>query len=462
MSVESETRFWDRYIEFLTRSHIKKEHQPWYVRHIERFIAKTRGVRLADHDANSVTAYLEELGRIRSLNSWQFSQHIKALEILYKEFLGTSWAVSFGWQYWKDAAKALDSQHPTIAREENPVDWKPSAIDKKKITPGTKKGNSHQALIDALRVAIRAENYSIRTERTYIEWVTRFLQFNGDNSLDTLNEIHVKDYLTYLAVKRNVSISTQHIALSAIVFLFRHVKQVPLGDFSDFIKSKRARRLPVVLTQSEMRSLLKTIEDPSFNLLASLLYGTGMRLMECIRLRVLDVDFGYQQIKVRNGKGGKDRVVPMPQYLISTLKQTIEKTRRIHNNDLADGYGEVYLPEALARKYPNAPREFGWQYVFPSSRLSADPRSGKIRRHHIHESALQKQVKKAAKTTQISKKVSCHTLRHSFATHLLESGYDIRTVQELLGHSDVSTTMIYTHVLNKPGISIQSPIDNLF
>ena len=461
MSSESETRFWDRYIKYLTQAHIKAEHQPWYVRHIERFIATSKGVKLADHDAQSVAAYLEDLGRSKFLKSWQFTQHIRALEILYKDFLAIAWAKSFSWQYWKDAARALDAAHPTIAREANPVELPTSKNDTLVVKITDSAGNDSR-VINALRVAIRAENYSIRTERTYIEWVQRFLKYSQGKSLLELNEVHVKEYLTYLAVKRNVAISTQQIALSAIVFLFRHVKQIPLGDFSDFIKSKRPRRLPVVLTQEEMKQLLHTIDDPTFNLMAGLLYGAGMRLMECIRLRVLDVDFGYRQIQVRDGKGGKDRVVPMPGYLREVLRRRIEETQHIHTLDLKDGYGEVFLPEALARKYPNAPREFRWQYVFPSTRLSADPRSGKIRRHHIHESALQKNIKNAANTLQLQKKISCHTLRHSFATHLLEAGYDIRTVQELLGHADVSTTMIYTHVLNTPGISVRSPIDQLF
>ena len=203
------------------------------------------------------------------------------------------------------------------------------------------------------------------------------------------------------------------------------------------------------------------MEDPTLNLMAGLLYGTGTRLMECIRLRILDVDFGYSQIQVRNGKGGKDRVVPIPSCLKDALQTRIHETEHTHRSDLENGYGEVFLPESLAKKFPKAPKELRWQYVFPSTRLSADPRSGKIRRHHIHESALQKQLKHASETLGLNKKISCHTLRHSFATHLLEAGYDIRTVQELLGHSDVSTTMIYTHVLNTPGVSIQSPIDQL-
>lgn len=227
------------------------------------------------------------------------------------------------------------------------------------------------------------------------------------------------------------------------------------------MRSKKPRRLPVVLSRDETHKLLLAIDNPTQRLMANLLYGCGLRLMECIRLRVYDIDFTYQQIFIRDAKGNKDRIVPLPQRLIDPLRGQIDKVKILLREDLAQGFGEVYLPDALARKYPNAAKELGWQYIFPSVQLSADPRSGKIRRHHVHENGLQKHIKKAARDAGIIKRVNCHCLRHSFATHLLEAGYDIRTVQELLGHADVSTTMIYTHVLNKPGVSVLSPLDRL-
>ena len=237
-----------------------------------------------------------------------------------------------------------------------------------------------------------------------------------------------------------------------------HVLNRPLGKLGDFVRAKRPKTLPVVMTKPEAISLLENL-DGVYYLMAALLYGTGMRLMECVRLRVKDIDFAYQQINVRQAKGNKDRVVPLPATLTEKLKQQLEVSKKLYQQDLQEGNCNVYLPDALATKYPKASREWIWQYVFPSKRLSVDPRSKTVRRHHIHENGLQKQVKKAAQIADISKQVKCHTLRHSFATHLLEAGYDFRTVQELLGHADVSTTMIYTHVMNKPGLSVKSPLD---
>ncbi len=246
-----------------------------------------------------------------------------------------------------------------------------------------------------------------------------------------------------------------------MVYFYRQVLKRPLGEFADFTKARTPRKLPLVLSRHEVKTLLAAISDPLFNLMAGLLYGTGMRLMECIRLRVQDIDFEYKKITIIQGKGGKDRFVPLPDIFIAPLREKIGRNQQIHANDLSSGFGSVYIPPALSRKYPNAAKEFRWQYVFPASKISVDPRSKTMRRHHIHESSLQKHIKKACDSLGMSKRVSCHTFRHSFATHLLERGYDIRTIQELLGHADISTTMIYTHVLNKPGVTITSPIDDL-
>jgi integron integrase len=267
-------------------------------------------------------------------------------------------------------------------------------------------------------------------------------------------------FLQHLAVERQVTASTQNQALNALVFLYQHILRQPLGDLDGFGRAKRPQRLPVVFTRPEVGKLLAHMHG-THGLMASLLYGTGMRLMDCIRLRVKDIDFAYHQIVVRDGKGQKDRVEPLPQRLVAPLQQHLGPVQRLHQADLAQGYGAVYMPHALARKYPQAPTEWGWQDVFPSARLSVDPRGGAIRRHHAHENGLHKAVKHAAQAAALTKPANCHSLRHSFATHLWENGYDIRTVQELLGHADVSTTMIYTHVLNRGGKGVCSPLDGL-
>jgi integron integrase len=280
---------------------------------------------------------------------------------------------------------------------------------------------------------------------------------------DRLTENDISAFLEFLVYKRNVSSSTQAQAqaLNALVYFFKSVLNKELSDDIIFARSKKPKRLPVVLSKDEVTLLFCQLKRPVHLLMANLLYGCGMRLMECIRLRILDIDFAYHQITIRDAKGKKDRVVPIPQRLSSRLHNQINDVKELHSEDIGEGFGSVYLPDALARKYPNAAKEFKWQYVFPSIRITADPRTGKVRRHHIHENGLQKQIKQATEMAVINKRVSCHVLRHSFATHLLENGYDIRTVQELLGHADVSTTMIYTHVLNKPGVTVTSPFDVL-
>lgn len=318
----------------------------------------------------------------------------------------------------------------------------------------------HQEILKQLLMVIRQRGYSIRTEQTYESWVSRFIAYSNNRNPLTLDANDVVSFLQYLAVRRNVAASTQNQALNALVFFYGQVLQQPLGDMGNFIRAKRPKKLPVVLTQSEIQQLLIQMKGKQW-LMASLLYGTGMRLMDCVRLRVQDIDFEYRQIVIRDGKGQKDRVVPLPERLMEPLKTNLLEVRELHNEDLSNGHGEVYLPGALARKFPQAAKEWGWQYVFPSVRLSVDPRTGKVRRHHIHENGLQKAVKKASSLTGITKRVNCHALRHSFATHLLENGYDIRTVQELLGHADVSTTMIYTHVLNRGGQGVRSPLDSI-
>jgi len=270
----------------------------------------------------------------------------------------------------------------------------------------------------------------------------------------------INRFLTHLAVEGKVSASTQNQALCAILFLYKNVLQIDPGEFGDVVWAKKPKRLPVVFTKEEVRLVLHQLSGVKW-LMANLLYGAGLRLIECLRLRVMDIDFGYNQITIRDAKGQKDRITILPQRLMSPLKKHIEKRKKLHDADLKLGFGSVYLPNAISRKYLYADKEWCWQYIFPASKLSTDPRSGVKQRHHISEKMLQRAVKEAIRKANIAKSASCHTLRHSFATHLLENGYDIRTVQELLGHKDVKTTMIYTHVLNKGGFGVRSPIDFL-
>ena len=313
-------------------------------------------------------------------------------------------------------------------------------------------------LLDQVRDVIRRKHFSIRTEQTYVDWIKRYIFFHGKRHPNEMAEAEITAFLTHLARAGKVAASTQNQALSALLFLYREVLQQNIGWLDQVERAKRPARLPVVLTKDEIRRLFAHLHGTN-RLMAGLLYGSGLRLMECMRLRVKDVDLGYLRITVRDGKGGKDRITMLPVNAAKPLERHLQKMKAQHEQDLEDGFGSVYLPDALERKYPNAAREWMWQYVFPSSRLSIDARSGVRRRHHVEESSLQLGIKRAVRASGIQKPATCHTLRHSFATHLLENGYDIRTVQELLGHKDVSTTMIYTHVLNRPGIGVKSPLD---
>jgi integron integrase len=307
---------------------------------------------------------------------------------------------------------------------------------------------------------MRLKHYSLRTEHAYLGWIKRFILASGKRHPKDLGAAEVERFLTSLAVERNVAAGTQNQALAALLFLYRDVLDLDLPWLQTIVRAKRVVRVPVVLSTEEVTRLLTMLEGRDW-LLAALLYGTGMRLMECMRVRVKDMDFARNSIVVREGKGGKDRRVPMPQRLVEPLRLQLERTLAIHRNDVALGHGAVWLPQALARKYPAAAREPGWQYVFPAERLSQDPRSEMTRRHHLDEQVLQRAVRRARIAAGIVKPATCHTLRHSFATHLLESGADIRTVQELLGHADISTTQIYTHVLNRGGVGALSPLDRL-
>ncbi len=317
---------------------------------------------------------------------------------------------------------------------------------------------SKSPLLEKVRAAIRIRHYSLRTEQAYIHWIRRFILFHNKRHPDDMGETEISAFLSDLAVNRKVAASTQNQALSAILFLYQKVLDRKLEWLDEVVRAKRPRHLPVILTRDETHQLLSDIPGTN-GLITRLLYGTGMRKMECLRLRVQDIDFDYRQICVRSGKGDKDRVTMLPVSLAEPLHQQLDKARKIHNLDLEEGYGETALPFALSRKYPHAGREWRWQYVFPATRRSVDPYSGQVRRNHWFDTNVSRSIREATRRLGITKRVGVHTLRHSFATHLIENGYDIRTVQELLGHKDVRTTQIYTHVLNRGGRGVRSPLD---
>lgn len=317
-------------------------------------------------------------------------------------------------------------------------------------------------LLDLVRARLRTLHYSKRTEQAYVAWLVRFIRFHGMRHPATLSGTEVERFLSHLATTRHVAASTQNQALAAILFLYKHILDVELPSLNA-VRAKRPQRLPVVLSRNEVRRVIGELPRDPMALMIELLYGTGMRVLECCRLRIKDLDFDRNQIVVREGKGDKDRVVPLPASLAGRMHEQVRRVERLHEEDLRAGLGNVWMPTALATKFPRAARELCWQYVFPSARLSVDPRTANSgrRRHHVDESSLQKAVRRAASRAGIRKKVGCHAFRHSFATHLLESGADIRTVQDLLGHADVSTTQIYTHVLQRGACGVVSPLDRL-
>lgn len=315
-----------------------------------------------------------------------------------------------------------------------------------------------QRLLERVRAAIRTRHYSLSTEKTYCYWIRFFVRFHAYQSLEQISTKDIPSFLTYLAVKRNVSAGTQNQAFNALIFLFKHVLNYKEVQVEGVVRAKQPQRIPVVFTRNEVNLILGALENP-YRLIAGLLYGSGMRLAEAIRLRVKDVDFNYKSITVRDGKGGKDRTTVLPDRVVAALKYQIDCRRKLHVLDLDEGYGEVFMPKALSKKYPAEAKSFHWQYIFASVRRSVDPRSGREMRHHMSPRTMQRAIKRVMRQQGIEKLGSCHTLRHSFATHMLEQGYDIRTVQELLGHNDVKTTQIYTHVLKRGGLGVNSPLD---
>jgi integron integrase len=418
----------------------------WWNVWLGRFCRFLNGKRLELAEPRDVEAFLKRAA-FRGAPMWQLDQAEGVVRLALQQLAGTPWACE-----WPDFSAVRESVAAGRMRAGIGVEQFEGRSDEGELTA------KYLPFLGEVRVVLRREHYAVRTEQTYLDWVKRFLVFWRPLSREEFTAERVRIYLEYLAVVRKVSANTQNQALNALVIVFREVLKRELGELGAVERAPVRRRLPVVLSREEARALFRVLGEP-YALMARLMYGTGLRLMECVRLRVKDVDFEALQVVVRGGKGDKDRVTTLPVSLVEPLRAHLERVKATHENDLKIGHGAVHLPEALRRKWPAAERDWVWQYVFPAPRATVDTESGAVRRHHVHENSLQKAVKEGAEKAGIAKRVSCHALRHSFATHLLEAGYDIRTVQELLGHSDVSTTMIYTHVLNRPGLAVRSPLD---
>jgi integron integrase len=442
---------WKQYNEALSRKGVREDLWVWHRKWVKDFLD---GIDCAEATgASDIQEYLDRLSTMERIEGWQVRQASESLKIWFQDVVAADWASN-----WKMRVSAADSRSREIQRRSDKELGKLARKYDGRTDEG-KLPEKYEEFVREFRGKCRKENLALRTEHTYCQWVERLLIFStpGEARDLTLKDAH--SFLDYLAVKRRIAGSTQNQALSALLFLYRSMLGFKdLGELRGIRRGGARTKLPLVLSKSEVDRLLNELEGERW-LMASLLYGAGLRLMECIRLRVQDIDLERSQIMIRQGKGRKDRVSVLPGRLIEPIKEQLNMVKVLFDQDRANRVEGVFLPEEVAHKTPNAGRDWPWQYVFPHRKLSTDPRTGKIRRHHVIENTLQVAVKRAAEKAGLSKAVSCHTLRHSFATHLLESGADIRTVQELLGHSDVSTTMIYTHVLKRPGIAVKSPLD---
>jgi len=414
----------EMYLRVLSETEVPDKRLRWYFVWVERFEKFLPEKQLAERTRDDVERFLEYWSDRSNIEDWQIRQASKALSIFFQRVLPRL----------RDESSLNDH-----------ADWN-SAL---KIPPDWP---------ERLKNAMRIGHYAYRTERTYEDWIRRFIFFSVKQAGLSGGQA-VRLFLEHLAVERKVSAGTQRQALNALVFFFERIVDSPLGNIGEFTTGRRGRRLPVVLSHREVRHLMNRMKGKTA-LMAGLLYGAGLRTSECIRLRVKDIDFDLSQIVIRDGKGAKDRITLLPDRCRQPLLDHLIEVKKIHEKDIAEGFGEAHFWPALERKYSSAPKKWLWQYVFPASRLSVSPKTNRIRRFHIHESVLQKAVSTAANRAGLRKHVTCRVLRHTFATHLLEAGYDIRTVQELLGHADVSTTMIYTHVLNRPGLAVKSPFDS--
>jgi len=465
------------FIQRLGRLPIKPKAISHYVRWAECW-TKARGQK----SPQRTREWFEALGRSTSIADWQLRQAVDASRILATDILKLPWAAGFGWQALSDQARSLESNHRTLGRESItvaavydrrcpcPANGTLAAVANSGLRPvptvaGTSRPESPSpdpnTLIDSLRRAVRREKLAYATEDTYVSCISRYARFCHERlgiSPQEAGIAAISPYLDYLALERNVAAATQNQALNAIAFLVKHVFGIPDFTLEGFTRARGNRRPPTVMTRDEVRRVIGHLEDP-WKLAAQLMYGSGMRLMECMKLRVKDLDFGQGTIAIHDGKGGKHRIVPLPRAIETRLQDHLAALRKRFDQDLASGAADVHIPESLLRKFPNAPRQWPWHWLFPAASLCAHPHTGKFAKYHLHDDSMARQFREAVRKADFNKRVTCHTLRHSFATHLLESGTDIRTVQNLLGHSDVSTTMIYLHVMKRPGAGAPSPLD---
>jgi len=438
MDIESKPQlsaFWQDFEAILIEQGVSRERVRWYVRWarmFEQFLSS----RLEDRSETEVNAFLAHLKSEVNIKDWQVGQAADSLRILYQIFFDVPWAHEKTWP-----VQSAPGAVPFFRQRITPTEELPDTQNQEQVE------SKFPDLLDRIRNQIRVKHYSVRTEESYLSWAKRYLSFGGMKTPEELGAEGVREYMEYLAVRREVSASTQNQALNALVFVYKQVLGIELGVIGTFSRAKGARQMPASLAREEVQRLFAELKGP-YLLMAHLLYGAGLRLMDCVRLRVMDLDFGQGLIAVRDGKGRKDRFVPLPEPCVEALEEQLRQTKALHEKDVAQGYGMTYVPPEIENTTPKAAFEWCWQFVFPASRLSVDRRTAKIRRDHIHQTALQNAVSDAARRAGLEKRVTCHTLRHSFATHMLAAGHDIRTVQELLGHSSVSTTMIYTHTGN--------------
>ncbi|MDF3131285.1 integron integrase, partial [Kiritimatiellaeota bacterium B1221] len=439
------------YFEVLEEVGVPERERGFYAHWVRQFFNRFPGTRRRSLGPQEIADFLHAMEGDPHMQDWQRAQARDALILYYEQFRGISLR-----EMPPPSPASAQSPGPTAPRRIKPRRAVPSPVME---TRETGEVADLEALKLAVVTALRVKNYALRTEKTYWQWIRRYVLHHNRRNPSEMGASEIHAFLAHLALNDEVAASTQNQALNAVVFLYREVLKQDVGDFSTFPRARRGKRLPVVCSRQEIQRLIRQIEEEEKALMVKLLYGTGMRVSEGVRLRVQDVNFDTHEIMVRAGKGDKDRRVPLPKTLVEDLRAQLARRRVLFEQDREKNMHEVHLPGALARKYKNAPYEWKWQYIFAADEYSTDPRSGRRRRHHIHVIGVQRAVKKAARDARITSRVTPHTLRHSFATHLLEAGQDIRTVQELLGHADVKTTMIYTHVLNQGPLGVASPLD---